>query len=185
MVDSWRFIRKAKDLYSWYSFAAGVSALLVAGIGLAIGGAVWLVAAGIQLPLALMAGFCTLVGAVYLAMAPFAYRALFQVAAIPKRERKKPNYVAIRLQHKYTLGPASRLELDPNTHGTHESQAWYETFVSAIQQGKLRFLPKKPHDRSMIEHEKINPSWDTTITREEFKRYAASINENPPFLRDK
>jgi hypothetical protein len=70
MVMNWHFIRKAKELYSWYSFAVGVYVLLVAGIGLAVGGAVWLATGGTPLPLVVMAGFCTLVGAVYLAMAP-------------------------------------------------------------------------------------------------------------------
>src|SRR5260370_37366932 len=66
---NWRFIRRAKELYSWYSFAVGVGTLLVTGVGLAVGGAVWLATARIPLPLALMAGHFTPVGVVYLAMA--------------------------------------------------------------------------------------------------------------------
>ena len=66
----WRFTRKLKELYSWYSFVVGVGALLATGVGLAIGMPVWLVKNGIPLPLAIMAGFCTFVAAIYLAMAP-------------------------------------------------------------------------------------------------------------------
>jgi hypothetical protein len=129
---NWRFIRRAKELYSWYSFAVGVGTLLVTGVGLAVGGAVWLATAGIPLPLALMAGYCTLVGAVYLAMAPLVYRVLRQTPFVTKPgEDNRPNYAAVRLQHQYSLGPASRLwvDLDPRAFATYDSQAWYETFV--------------------------------------------------------
>jgi hypothetical protein len=184
---NWRFVRRAKELYSWYSFVVGVGALLVTGVGLAVGGAVWLVTAGIPLPLALMAGYCTLVGAVYLAMAPFVYRVLRQTPIVTKPgEDNRPNYAAVRLQHQYSLGPASRLwvDLDPGAYATYDSQAWYETFVSAIQQGKLKFQPKFPRISDKIAYEKQHPDLDTTVTREEFKRYAASIGEDPVFLRD-
>jgi hypothetical protein len=76
MAGIWRLIKRAKELYSWYSFTVFVSALLITGVGFAVGGAAWLVKSGIPLPLALMAGFCTLVAAIYLAMAPMAYLAL-------------------------------------------------------------------------------------------------------------
>jgi hypothetical protein len=192
MVDRWRLIRKAKELYSWYSFAAGIITLLVTGLGLAVGGAAWLVAAGIPLPLAILAGYCTLVAAVYLAMAPMAYRALRQMPIIKPARNDRPNYAAVRLQHQYSLAAASRLwvDLDPKAVATYDSQAWYETFVSAIQGGKLKFKPKKadPSDpisyERRIAYEQQYPDLNTTVTREEFKRYAASINQDPAFLRD-
>lgn len=105
-----RIVKKAKELWSWYSFAAGISALSITGIGFAVGGAVWLVNAGFPMPLALMAGYCTLVGAVYLAMAPLAYRALVSVPTVkvpfesPKKITPPLNLTPIRLQHQYALG---------------------------------------------------------------------------------
>jgi hypothetical protein len=193
MVDRWRLIRKAKELYSWYSFATGIITLSATGFGLAVGGAVWLVTAGIPLPLAIMAGFCTLVAAIYLAMAPMAYRALRQMPTINPARNDSPNYAAVRLQHEYTLAAASQLwvDRDPNASATYDSQAWYKTFVSAIQRGKLKFKPKKadPSDHPSsyerrIAYEQQYPDRKTTVTREEFKRYAASINQAPAFLRD-
>lgn len=184
---NWHFIRKAKELYSWYSFAVGVYVLLVAGIGLAVGGAVWLATGGTPLPLVVMAGFCTLVGAVYLAMAPLVYRALRQMPNATKPgEDQKPNYAAVRLQHQYSLDHASRLwvDLDARAGSTYDSQAWYGTFVSAIQQGKLKFVPEdRRSERIALERQK--PGRDTKVTREEFKRYAASIGQDPLFLRDR
>jgi hypothetical protein len=180
----WRFVRRAKELYSWYSFTVGVGALLVGGVSLAVAGAVWLATAGIPLPLVVMAGFCTLVGAVYLAMAPLEYRALRQTPIVTKPEDdQRPNYAAVRLQHQYSLDHACRLwvDLDPGAGTTYDSQAWYRAFVSAIQQGKLKFVPTHPQ---RITLEQQNPGRDTKVTREEFKRYAASIGQDPLFLRD-
>ncbi len=90
--------------------------------------------------------------------------------------------MAIRLQHQYALGPASRLwvNLDPKAKATYDSSAWHETFVSAIQQSKLHFEAKRDAP-SGWRYEKDHPDWDTVVTREEFKRYAASIGEDPPF----
>jgi hypothetical protein len=186
MTDRWRFIRKAKEFYGWYRFAVGVGALLATGVGLAVGGAVWLATGGTPLPLVVMAGFCTLVGAVYLAMAPLVYRALRQMPIVTKPgEDQRPNYAAVRLQHQFSLDHASRLwvDLDARAGATYDSQAWYGAFVSAIQQGKLKFVPE--HRQSeRIASERQNPGGDTKVTREEFKRYAASIGQDPLFLRD-
>jgi|SRR6478609_456153 len=74
----WQLVRRAKEFWSWYSFAVGTLGLAVTGVGIAVGGAVWLLKSGVPLPIAIMAGYCTLVGAVYLTMAPLAYRALKQ-----------------------------------------------------------------------------------------------------------
>jgi hypothetical protein len=91
MARFWAVIRRAKELWSWYSFIVGVSTLAITGVGLAVGGTVWLVKSGIPLPLALMAGYCTFVGAAYLAMAPLAYRALSQnLVAKPRKPVPPP-----------------------------------------------------------------------------------------------
>jgi len=183
-------LRRLKEFYSWYSFAVGVSALFVTGFGLAVGGAVWLIRAGIPIPLALMAGYCTLVGAVYLAMAPVAFRALRQTVSSRPAQKTvaapKINYTAIRLQHQYTLLAASQLcvGLSPTSSTTnHDSNSWCETFSSAVQQGKLRFEPRWT-ESDMIKYERANPSVETIVRRDELKRYAASIGQDPIFLRD-
>lgn len=105
---------------------------------------------------------------------------------LAKFTNAKPNYTAVRLQHQYSIGHASRLWVgrDPNLKGTPESQAWYDTFVSAIQKGELDFEPSHPRDNTLIRYEQKNPNFNTMISRDEFKRYARSINQDPPFLRD-
>jgi len=105
---------------------------------------------------------------------------------ISKYISNKPNYSAVRLQREYRLGIASRLwcDLGATAPQSMESKARYEEFVSAIQLGQLKFRPRITNDPSKIEHEKQNPDWRTTVTRAELKRYAASIGQDPLFLRD-
>jgi hypothetical protein len=105
---------------------------------------------------------------------------------ISKYISNKPNYPAVRLQREYRLGVASRLwcDLGATAPQIMESKARYEEFVSAIQLGQLKFRPRIMNDPSKIEHEKQNPDWRTTVTRAELKRYAASIGQDPLFLRD-
>jgi hypothetical protein len=181
-------IRRAKELWSWYSFTVGVGALAVAGATTAIGGAVWLIRAGIPLPLALMAGFCTLVGAVYLAMAPMAYRFLSQKAQSerPVRAPTRLNLTAIRLQHQYTILAASRLwvGIDPNKVSTPDSVAWFDAIVSAIQQDKLTIQSRWGSDEHMKAIERSDPMTTTVVNRDDLKKFATSIGQDPEFLRD-
>jgi hypothetical protein len=60
------------------------------------GGALWAIVLGVPTPIALMVGYCTLVGAVYLAMAPLAYRALAQSPSnqIAAQSKTAPDYKA-------------------------------------------------------------------------------------------
>jgi hypothetical protein len=186
MARFWAWVKWAKDLHGWYRFIAAIGVLLIAGIGLAVGGTAWLILrSGIPLPLTLMAAYCTvvcaIVGATCLAMAPLAYRAFTQGA--PARKRGAViDFGPFRLQHQYPLGPASRLwvGLNPSANATYESQAWYATLQSAIQQGRLHILPSKAYP----DLERKDPTWNTIVTRVELKRYAASIGEDPEFLRD-
>lgn len=185
----WIAIRRAKELWDWYSFVVGISTLAITGAGVVIGGTVWLVKAGIPPPLALMAGYCTLVGAVYLTMAPMALRALKQrpqTKDIGKRAAVALNLTAIRLQHQYTILAASKMwvGLDSNRSSTSESSAWLETLVSAIQQGKLKFTPRWEGDSRMELSEQKEPMTSTIVSRDELKRFAASIGQDPEFLRD-
>lgn len=159
---------------------------LITGLVVAIGGAVWAVLIGVPFPIAVMAGFCTFVGAIYLTIAPIAYRVLAKAPAAQARKSEPPNYAAVRLQHEYELGPASRLwcDVDPNETPTYDSKAWLETFQSAIKTGKLEFVPKDTYPASRIDSERNNPDRNTVVTRDALKKYAKSINQNPKFLRD-
>ncbi len=80
--------------WGWLAYRV-VWVLFATGIATAMGGGVWAVLIGVPLPIAIMAGYCTLVGAVYLAIAPLAYRALAQSPAnnsSPQPNKITPDY---------------------------------------------------------------------------------------------
>ena len=104
----WQLVRRAKEFWSWYSFAVGTLGLAVTGVGIAVGGAVWLLKSGVPLPIAIMAGYCTLVGAVYLTMAPLAYRALKQEPS--KKSKKVSPKIWWQLDYSINMRLAPRLD---------------------------------------------------------------------------
>jgi hypothetical protein len=179
------WLRKIKATWSWGRFAWQVAgAFGLTGLIGSVAGAIWAVILGVPLPIALMVAYCTLVGAVYLTMAPLAFRVL-ALSGANKVERKslKPNYAAVRLMHEYALSEASRLwcDIDQHEKATHESESWYQALRAAVQRGELPFKPKITSQAFM---EKKNPEWSTVVTRQGLKDYSAKINHDPIFLRD-
>jgi hypothetical protein len=183
-----KWLNRIKAAFSWGRFVWFLVGLLgLTGTVTSVGGSTWAVISGVPIPIALMVGFCTLVGAVYLAMAPLAYSALTKenktVSSVKQNKPEPPNYDAARLLHNYRLGSASRLwcDIDPNEKPTYNSEAWFEVFRSAIQHGKLQFIPRYT---AQSYKEKQDPAYDTLVSRDELKRFAASVTQDPRFLRD-
>jgi hypothetical protein len=129
----WGRLQKIRDAFNWGLFAYRLVVLLgLTGIASAIGGAVWAVIIGVPTPIALMAGYCTLVGAVYLAMAPLAYRALGQ--SPPNRissAKGVPDYKVWSHVRILRLKQAAFLwcDCDPNSATTSpEIEMWLAVF---------------------------------------------------------
>jgi hypothetical protein len=182
----WELLRKAKEAWSWAKFAWGVLALL--GLSTSVVASVWAAVLRVPTPIVIMAGFCTFVAAVYLAMAPLAYKVLRQAASDTptgrqSRKPESPNYTAVRLQHQYSLNAASRLwcDIDPNEQSTYDTAAWLEAMVSAVQRGELPFVVQ---DRDRATFEKAYPNNRTMVTRDALKKYAAKNGQSPKFLSD-
>jgi hypothetical protein len=150
-------IKKAKEFWSWLNFIWQILgwlgiASLVSGMGITAIGIAGAVIKGLPWPIILMAGYCTLVGVVYLAMAPLAFKALS--AALQKNDNSsanqskviRPHYDAWRHVEKFTLRQAAYLwvDLEPKASGqaTTKVQVWIEAFRAAIRQGNLKYIPK-------------------------------------------
>jgi len=190
-MGAWDNLRKFKESWGWLKFIWDMLGLLgvagfAAGLGASVGGAVWARMSGVPLPLVLMAAYCTFVGAVYLAMAPAIIKTLSVAQTpLPIKGTNKPNYAAVKLIHRFTIGDAARLwcDIDQNAKGTYESVAWQEAFIAAVERGDLDFIPKS-EDRRMQEYEKSRPDSSTIISRESLQEFAAANGQNPKFLRD-
>src|SRR5579871_5010757 len=135
-IPGW--LTRIRDAFNWGLFAYRLIVLLAAtGVLGSLGGAVWAMLIGVPLPIAIMAGYCTFVGAVYLAIAPLAYRALSEVPRRTQVAKKPPtpNYSAWRHLEAYELQDAAKLwaEIDPNSGSTYDSSAWAEVFKAKIK----------------------------------------------------
>lgn len=165
------------DLLGWLGWLPAILGILAA-----IGGGIWAVIIGVPYPIAIMAGYCTLVGAVYLVMAPMAFRALINVPRATPLRRHGPNYRAWGHLEKLTLRQAAFLwsELDPNgDQASADVMVWLDVLFDAVRRGDLK----------LDETNKKMPLWrnfpinETFTTRLYLREFAKMRGENPKFLR--
>jgi hypothetical protein len=143
-------------------------------------------------PIVLMVGYCTLVGVVYLSMAPMAFKVLS--AALQLKDDTdtnqgiltRPHYEAWKHVEKFTLSEAAYLwnDLEPHAKGnyTTEVKAWIKAFCAAIRKGELKFIAKKPNRPDLIRYEKADPGNDTEVNRNDLYDFAVKNNYIPKFL---
>jgi hypothetical protein len=183
-----KWLERFRDAFNWGWLAYRVAWVFVAtGIASAIGGGVWAVLIGVPLPIAIMAGYCTLVGAVYLGIAPLAYRVLIAPTGGARLSKapQPPNYQAARLLKDYTLGEASHMwcDVDPIANDTYDTSIWFKVLKAKAQEKILVIVP--PEDKSRRVTDALYPTLGTRVTRESLQAFAKSVGEVPRFLRDK
>jgi hypothetical protein len=141
----------------------------------------------LHVPIAIMAAYCTVVGAVYLGMAPMAYRA-FATRSGDQPSRKAgpptPDYMAwLHVEH-LTLEQAARLwcDFDPNYMPLGPAAArvttWRTVLKDAVKRWELHLAPDSD------ETDRKYPSDDTWTTRTALRDYARKKGFDPQFLRD-
>jgi hypothetical protein len=187
-------VKKVKDCWSWINFIWHVlgwlgGASLISGLAVTAIGVAGAMIKDLPWPIVIMAAYCTLVGVVYLSMAPMAFKAL-SAALQPKdnaganqRILIRPHYEAWKHVEKFTLVEASYLwnDLEPKAKGnyTTEVQAWIDAFCAAIRTGELNFMPNDP---DYIRFEKADPRHDTKVSRDDLSAFAMKNNYKPKFL---
>ena len=186
-----RFLEPFRDAFNWGWLAYRVIwVLAVTGVASAIGGGAWAVIIGVPMPIALMAGYCTLVGAVYLVMAPLAYRALAQSPAnkpSSQHDKTVPNYEVWSHVRILKLRQAARLwcDCDPNSEtGNPEIEMWLTVFKDAIKARQLAASFDSLDDDIDMKYALAAPSDDTKVSREGLKQFARGKNYDPKFLRN-
>jgi hypothetical protein len=137
---------------------------------------------GVPTPVAIMAGYCTLVGGVYLAIAPLAYRAL----AEPKQtatDFPRPDYGAWKMVSVLTIGEAAYLwcDIEPEQPGITiptKGSGWRRALIDQVMTDRLEFvldrsrLPPSVNPAAATAHQKANAGWHTKIERSELRRFA-------------
>jgi hypothetical protein len=183
--EAWGWAKTVWEVLGWLGFTAAIT-----GVAASIGGAVWAVIIGVPLPIAIMAGYCTFVGAVYLVIAPMLFRALGlgatrsagSIAAI----KTPPDYNAWRQLKLIRLSQAAYLwcERDPNIESDDpEIQTWLEVFKDAIKHGDLR-LNLNWADSDDLRHAIMFPDDNHTVARSDLQAFAKKRGYDKRFLRD-
>jgi hypothetical protein len=180
-----KWLERFRDAFNWGWLAYRVIYVLaISGILSAVGGAVWAIMIGVPLPIAIMAGYCTFVGAVYLGIAPLAYRVLSEVPrrTLPAKARVAPDYSAWRHLDAYEMQDAAKLwcEVDPNSPSTNRSVAWYEVFKAKVIKREFEIVYKN----STRGYEYSEPNEFTKIKKQSLKKFAGDNGYDPIFLRD-
>jgi hypothetical protein len=193
----WKWVKKAKDIYSWFGFISNILGWLgllaiVSGTAATIAGVAGAMIKGLPWPFVLMAAYCTLVGMAYLAALPIFIKALWPVETADARrpQRVPPHYEAWKHVEKFTVYEAAYLwnDLEPNAKGNYtEVNAWVDAFCGAIRDGKLKFLPKIGSDfqRQRIEianYQRGNADSSTVKSRDHLIEFAKNNNYHRKFL---
>jgi hypothetical protein len=167
--------------------AIGLSGLVIlsTGIVVALFCTVWAIEARVPYPVAIMAGYCTLVGSVCLCAAFMVVQNLSDNKIHTNTTKRQPNYAAWDLVATFRVADASRLwcDIEPGCPATQESIAWAQALLDAIKRGELPVCERADINRRGIDQERANPGWHTQIAREALKVWAKSHGHSPPFLR--
>lgn len=187
-----RLLKRLKEAVEWAVAIWHVLgwlglAALATGVGAAIGGGIWAVVRGIPLPIALLAAYCTFVGAVYLAMTPMLFRALSVAPAGGRRHGPRPNFAEWRQVELLTLAQAASLWCGEDPHARITSSAVrtrLTIFYDAVKRRQLRLVPGPGYDSHDLARWTAFPDTYCTTTRTLLKAFAEARGDTPEFLRD-
>lgn len=187
----WEWAGRIKATWSWAKFAWQLAAFFgLTGLLASIGGSIWAVILGVPTPVALMVGYCTLVGAVYLAMAPLAYRLLANSSAnqvTPNLAAKiAPDYKLWGHIERLTVLQAAHLwnERDPSTVVETPDVAAVATLLKdAIKRSEIQVILFGGADSGDYRHAIAFPKDHHGLDKKSLKQFAVKRGYDPIFLR--
>ena len=141
---------------------------------------------GAGVPMALMAGYCSLAATIALVIAFHVLKnPPARVAPAVTAVSQQPNYSAWKLVSQMNVANASRLwcDIEPGHPYSRDSMAWATAMLDAIKTGALPIAGKPNMSKELIDRERANPTWHTEITREALQSWAKAHGHNPEFLR--
>jgi len=192
-IQSQRWLARATDVRGLLDGARHIRARIgifglaafLAGIGLSFGGTIWAVQVGVSYPIAVMAGYCTLVGSICLLAALSSIFAPSQEATMAP-VKPSATSAAWKFVNTFSVTDASRLwcNIEPGSLVTQESIAWARAILDAISRGELPIVEKAGRNQETLNRERNDPNWHTEIARGALKSWASSHGYIPNFLND-
>jgi hypothetical protein len=158
-------------------------AIVALGMVLAVGGSALAIHEGVPYPLAIMVGYCTVVGSAC-SGALFNVRKPAPAKATPVSTHRDPSYAAWKLVSKFRISDASRLwcDIEPGSPASQESIAWGTAMLDAVKRGELPAIAKAGTSQAANAQEQRNPTWSTEIAREDLISWAKAHGHSPRFL---
>jgi hypothetical protein len=154
----WKWIKKVKDLNSWYSFGSNIVKLIVwtgvfSWVGVSVVGVPAAIIKGVPWPITLMASVAVFIAVACLVALPIFIREAIQSFAPNKvRQPIRPHWDAWKHYEKFTVHEAACLleNLEPTTHPKDPKvPARMGGLCAAIRTGQLDFIPRK---EAMLQH---------------------------------
>jgi hypothetical protein len=162
----------------------GISPLLFIAAALLIGtGVIAALATGANVSLAILVGYCALVGTIVVIRDAPAVQPRETVTLVPL-PNEPATAAAWKLVNTFTISDASRLlcNIEPGAAATQESIAWGRALIDAIKRGDLAIAPKTGAAQS-ADRERESPHYMTEVTRDALRLWADQKGSTPAFLR--
>jgi hypothetical protein len=177
--QTWNGIKAAWAILGWLGFTG-----FLVGIATAFAGAAWAVINGIAAPIVVMAALCVFTAAVYLAMAPMAFRVLQRAQEVPIRTRPDPEIW--RHLKEMRLFEAACLLADiepdlPTVSRPGDAYAWYRALCNAVNTKEMTGI-STPFDGHHINNGVYHAYEETVISRDVLKRFADERQVRRAFL---
>jgi hypothetical protein len=198
----WKWLKKVKDVYSWYSFGSGIVKLLIltgifSGVGTFVVGIPAAIIKGVPWPITLLAGVSIVLAVVCLAATPLIIRLAIEamrpvsepINAPQPIQPIRPNWDAWKHVEKFTLRQAACLieNVEPATDPQDPRiDAWVNALCAAIRTEKLEFILNTKElnvyhlqsdwKSTFTRQQRQNPNWQTEITRATLSDFAKRNN---------
>ena len=169
---------KIESATGWLGLAA-----VSVGVVLAVCCTVWAIHEGVPYPLAIMVGYCTVIGSAGFCAALLAIQRN-AAKTTPASTKRGPNYAAWKLVSKLRISDASRLwcDIEPGWPATQESTAWGIAMLDAVKRGELRTIASAGAGQAAGGQEQRNANWSTEIGRDALISWAKAHGHSPRFL---
>jgi hypothetical protein len=167
-------------ILGWLGLSAWAS-----GIAVAVGGTAWAMITHVSTPLVIMAAFCTFTGAVYLGLAPMAYRVLMRAQDTPARPVRPDPEIWRHLSTLKLYEAACLLaDIEPNKENIArpgDENGWYRALSEAIKSHEIIYIYTILDDDRTTQYGYL-PHDETMISRGELQKFAKSRDIRRAFL---